>query len=150
MTDVAHTYLCQPQTLILSRNSYDTQLLCLCRSLSHGNDWVFPFSVGLHTLFTTMCTSWEFFDKKQTKMVDLMFWAPLLQRTFFSFCTLSTGIVLTLESYILDRARNSKKLNKPYGVNFWPKRLVYQEGISRIILWKLFFKANCIVRNHQL
>ena len=139
MTDVAHTYLCQPQTLILSRNSYDTQLLCLCQSLSHGNDWVFPFSVGLHTLFTTMCTSWEFFDKKQTKMVDLMFWAPLLQRTFFSFCTLSTGIVLTLESYILDRARNSKKTEQAIRGQFLTKKVSVPRGNFSNYFMKIIF-----------
>ena len=37
-----------------------------------------------------------------------------------------------------------------YRVNFWQKSLVYKEGISRIILWKLLFLANCIVRNQQL
>ena len=37
-----------------------------------------------------------------------------------------------------------------YGVNFWQTNLVYQEGISRIILWKCLFLANCIVRNQQL
>ena len=37
-----------------------------------------------------------------------------------------------------------------YGVNFWQKSLVYQEGIFRIILWKFLFIANCIVRNQQL
>ena len=37
-----------------------------------------------------------------------------------------------------------------YGVNFWQKSLVYQEGISRIILWNFLFLANCIVRNQQL
>ena len=53
----------QRRTLIWSRNSYDTQLLCLCRSLSHGHDWVFPFSAGLHTFSTTMCTSWICWQK---------------------------------------------------------------------------------------
>ena len=37
-----------------------------------------------------------------------------------------------------------------YGVNFWKKSLMYQEGIYRIILWKFLFLANCIVRNQQL
>ena len=37
-----------------------------------------------------------------------------------------------------------------YGVNFWQKSLVYQEGISRIILWSFLFLVNCIVRNQQL
>ena len=64
MTDIAHANLCELRTLIWSRNSYDTQLLCLCRSLSHGHDWVFPFSVGLHTLSTMMCISCDFVDKK--------------------------------------------------------------------------------------
>ena len=96
MTDLAHTNLCQRRMLIRSISSYDTQLLCLCGSLSHGHDWVFTFSIGLHKFSTTMCTSWEFFDKKQTKMVGLMFWAPLLQSTLCEIFTLSTRRVLAL------------------------------------------------------
>ena len=33
---------------------------------------------------------------------------------------------------------------------FLTKKLSDQEGISRIILWKLLFLANCIVQNKQL
>ena len=47
------------------------------------------------------------------------------------------------------RNHSIKKYNS-YGVNFWQKSLVYQEGIFQIILWKLLFLANCIVRNQQL
>ena len=50
-----------------------------------------------------------------------------------------------------DSTRNCNVLKyNSYGVNFWQKRLVYQEGISRIILLKLLFLADCIVWNQQL
>ena len=42
MTDLEHTNLYQMRTLTWSRNSYDMQPLCLCRSLSHGHDWALP------------------------------------------------------------------------------------------------------------
>ena len=80
---------------------YDKQLLCSCRSLSNWHDCVFPFSVGLNALSPMMCTTWEFVDTKQTKMVDLMFWALLLQRTLCTFCT-------------------------PTHVKFWHSRVIYQ------------------------
>ena len=94
-----HTNLCQWRTLIWSRNSYDTQLLCLCQLLSHGHDWVFPFYLVPHKCSNTMCTRWEFFHKK-TKIVDVIFWVPLLQSTLFEFCALITHRVLVLYSYI--------------------------------------------------
>ena len=46
------------------------------------------------------------------------------------------------------RNHTVKKYNS-YAVYFWQKSLVYQEGISRIILWKCLFSANCIVRNQH-
>ena len=70
MTDLPHTNLCQRWTIIWSRKSYDTKLLCLFWSLSHGHDIVFPLSVLLHTFYTTMCTSWEFSDKNDSLPQD--------------------------------------------------------------------------------
>ena len=67
MTDLAHTNLYQWRVLLWSRNSYVMKLLCLCWSLIHRHDWVFPFSVWLHTFSTTMCISWEYVDKKKPK-----------------------------------------------------------------------------------
>ena len=36
----------------------------------------------------------------------------------------------------VDEKSSAKKYNS-FGVNIWQKSLVHQEGISRIILWKL-------------
>ena len=42
------------------------------------------------------------------------------------------------------------KAEVPVGSISEKKALVYQEGISQIILWKLLFLANCVVQNQKL
>ena len=54
--------------------------------------------------------------------------------------------------FLYDDCTRNHTVNKymSHGVNFWQKSLVHQKGISRIILWKFLYLANCIVRNQKL
>ena len=72
-----------------------------------------------------------------------------------AFCPISTVfrppiLIVRKEVFApyIECLRNEKY--NSYGVNFWQKSLVYQEGISRTILWKFFFLAYSIVQNQQL
>ena len=116
MTDLLHTNLCQRWTLIWLRNSYDTQLLCLFRLLSIGHDWVFTFSVGVHTFSTKMFTSWELFDNNKPKWLIWCFENHLSKGLCVHFLLWAhvyfwnSGLIY--QSYV-NVVQELKKLNNP-------------------------------------
>ena len=77
----------------------------------------------------------------------------LFQNAFFSYVLISEQFKEVPPPWFLPRdctRSHPEKKYRSYKVNFWQKSLMYQDGISRMILWELLFLANCIVRNQQL